>query len=54
MANSVTGSSKGLGNVTPDKKLWLAIVCALLGLLLLVALIEYDPDCLHKLSLIHI
>ena len=48
MANSVTGSSKGLGNVTPDKKLWLAIVCALLGLLLLVALIEYDPDCLHK------
>jgi S-DNA-T family DNA segregation ATPase FtsK/SpoIIIE len=48
VANSVTGSSKGLGNVTPDKKLWLAIVCALLGLLLLVALIEYDPDCLHR------
>ena len=35
-------------NVTPDKKLWVAVVVGVLGILLLVALLEYDPDCLHK------
>ena len=37
-----------MGNVTPDKKLWVSVVVGVLGILLLVALIEYDPDCLHK------
>lgn len=50
MANSVSesGKGKGLGNVSPGKKPWLAIVCGVLGILLFVALVEYDPDCLHK------
>ena len=45
---SESSKGKGLGSVTPDKKLWLSVVVGVLGILLLVALIEYDPDCLHK------
>ena len=48
MVNTGSESSKGLENVTPDKKLWVAVVVGVLGILLLVALLEYDPDCLHK------
>ena len=48
MVNTGSESSKGLENLTPDKKLWVAVVVGVLAILLLVALIEYDPDCLHK------
>jgi len=47
LTSSESDSGKGLGNVTPDKKLWLAFAFAVLGILLLVALFEYDPKCLH-------
>ncbi len=48
MVNTGSESNKGLENVTPDRKLWVSVVFGVLGILLLVALIEYDPHCLHK------
>lgn len=48
MANSVSESGKGLGNLTPGKKPWLAIVSGAMGVLLLIALIDYNPSNYHS------
>ncbi len=48
MANSVSESGKGLGNVTPGKKPWLAIVSGITCVLLLISLIDYNPSNYHS------
>jgi DNA segregation ATPase FtsK/SpoIIIE, S-DNA-T family len=48
MANSVSKSGKGLGNLTPGKKPWLAIVSGIVGVLLLISLIDYNPANYHS------
>jgi S-DNA-T family DNA segregation ATPase FtsK/SpoIIIE len=48
MANSVSESGKGLGNLTPGKKPWLAIVSGIMGVLLLISLIDYNPSNYHS------
>ena len=48
MANSVSKSGKGLGNLTPSKKPWLAIVSGIVGVLLLISLIDYNPSNYHS------
>ena len=48
MANSVSESGKGLGNVTPGKKPWLAIVSGILCVFLFISLIDYDSSNYHS------
>ena len=48
MANSISESGKGLGNLTPGKKPWLAIVSGIMGVLLLISLIDYNPSNYHS------
>jgi DNA segregation ATPase FtsK/SpoIIIE, S-DNA-T family len=50
LANSVSesGKGKGLGNVSPGKKPWVAFGSGLLGILLLVSLIDYNPSNFHS------
>ena len=48
MANSVSKSRKGLGNVTPGKKPWLAVVSGIMSFLLLISLIDYNPSNYHS------
>ena len=48
MANSISESGKGLGNLTPGKKPWLAIISGIMGVLLLISLVDYNPSNYHS------
>ena len=42
VSKTVSGTGKNLGNVAPDRNLWIAFASAVTGLLLLVSLVDYD------------
>ena len=48
MANSASKSGKGLGNVTPGKNPWVAVVSGIMSFLLLISLIDYNPSNYHS------